>query len=122
MHDPTEGGLASALWEFSTASGYALEINPERIPIPEISAKICKRFHLNPLNTIASGALLLSVEAQDSAKIIQALEKADIPCSKIGLVTDREEVSVSDIKNKNLLPWPEQDDITKVFQHENRLF
>jgi len=122
MHDPTEGGLASALWEFSTASGYALEIDPERIPIPELSAKICKRFHLNPLNTIASGALLLSVEAQDSAKIIQALEKADISCSKIGLVTDQKEVSVSDIKNKTLLPWPEQDDITKVFQHENRLF
>ena len=36
MHDPTEGGLAAALWELSTASTACFIIDPEKI-IPQIT-------------------------------------------------------------------------------------
>ena len=34
MHDPTEGGLASALWELADASGCSLEVDLASIPVP----------------------------------------------------------------------------------------
>ena len=40
MHDPTEGGLASALWELAQASGRALIFDPRMVHIPDLAAKI----------------------------------------------------------------------------------
>ncbi len=34
MHDPTEGGLAGALWELAEACGHGLWFNPGRVPLP----------------------------------------------------------------------------------------
>lgn len=118
MHDPTEGGLASALWEFSDACGYRLEVELDAVPISDLSKKVCAAFNLNPFNTIASGSLLLSVEQRDTKAIIHALEMAGIPCSRIGSVQHQKEKAVWNINEKCLLQWPEQDDITKVFQNK----
>ena len=52
MHDPTEGGLASALWELAEAAGRAIEVDLDAIPISELSRRILAVFGLNPLNTI----------------------------------------------------------------------
>ena len=73
MHDPTEGGLAAALWELAEASGHTLIIQQQHISISLISQKICAFFQLNPLATIASGALLMAVAAQDSQTICNEL-------------------------------------------------
>ena len=84
MHDPTEGGLAAALWELAEASHVSIVVNPEAIPVPAISSRICRFLDIDPLAAIASGALLLSVEA-DRAEIVQsALENAGVLCARIG--------------------------------------
>ncbi len=36
MHDPTEGGLAAALWELCEASGKRLVFDPAEVPVPEV--------------------------------------------------------------------------------------
>jgi hydrogenase expression/formation protein HypE len=60
MHDPTEGGVATGLWELAEASGRGIEIRPEALkPLPE-GAALCRAFGLDPLGCIASGALLLT--------------------------------------------------------------
>jgi len=115
MHDPTEGGLAAALWEFSEACGSRLEIDTDLIPISSLSKKICESFQLNPLNTIASGSLLLSVHGQDSENVIRALTEAGIPCARIGSILLAQETAVWVRNEKRLLQWPEQDDITKFY-------
>ena len=33
MHDPTEGGLAAALWELAQASGRGLRFDPAAVPV-----------------------------------------------------------------------------------------
>jgi len=54
MHDPTEGGLATALWELAESSGRALTIDRRAVPIPPLAARVCQAFGLDPLNAIAS--------------------------------------------------------------------
>ena len=60
MHDPTEGGLYAALWELARACGHALAVDLEAVPVPQLSARICRILGLDPLGAIASGALLLA--------------------------------------------------------------
>jgi hydrogenase expression/formation protein HypE len=88
MHDPTEGGLATALWELADASSRSLYINPSSVPISPLSKLICKTFDLDPFGTIASGALLLTCQALDAQNIRQAILDAGIDCADIGEVRE----------------------------------
>ncbi len=116
MHDPTEGGLAAALWELAEASGNVLRVNREAVHIPELSQKICSFFGLNPLGTIASGALLMTVDAQDAGKIQSTLEDSGIRCTDIGQVSaGTPAVWITTNGVEHALEHPEQDEIGKVY-------
>ncbi|MCC6191002.1 MAG: AIR synthase family protein [Anaerolineales bacterium] len=86
MHDPTEGGLAGALWELAEACGHSLCVALERVPVPPLAARVCGALGLNPLATIASGALLLTAPPAEDAAIERALLASGIPCATIGWV------------------------------------
>lgn len=86
MHDPTEGGLAGALWELAEASGCTLAVDTARVPVPALAARTCAAFGLDPLATIASGALLLTSPAAEAQRIRNALDAEGIPCADIGTV------------------------------------
>ncbi len=94
MHDPTEGGLATGLWELAEASGVVLEVWEEALPILPEAERLCGAFGLNPLGVIASGALLLCVSERDGEKVMQALQDAGIPVYAIGKVMSRKEAKV----------------------------
>jgi len=84
MHDPTEGGLAGALWELAEACGHALWFAPAQVPVPPLAARVCEAFGLDPLAAIASGALLLTAPPADAIAISAALGAAGIACAEIG--------------------------------------
>lgn len=86
MHDPTEGGLAAAVWELAEASGCSLHIEAEAVPVPELAARTCAALGIDPLSAIASGALLLTAPSSDVAGICAALVAEGIPCAEIGRV------------------------------------
>jgi len=114
MHDPTEGGVASALWELAEASRRSLIINPAAIPTPPLARDLCRYFAIDPLAAIASGALLLTAPAEDAADIRRALETEGIPCAEIGAVKDGPaEVRTSQGK---LLPRPPRDEIARIME------
>ena len=117
MHDPTEGGLASALWELAIACGHDLVIDQQQVLISPLAATICTRFKIDPLAAIASGALLLSTPADQVTQIRQALEREGIPCREIGVI-EAGEAQVWSIRNGNreLLPFPERDEIARLFE------
>ena len=117
MHDPTEGGIAAALWELAEASGYALAVEPDAIPVPSLSARICAHFGLDPLATIASGALLLAVADKDVEAIGTALSEAGISWTAIGQVLDGPPAVYHPGKSATRL-WrrPERDQIALAYE------
>jgi len=118
MHDPTEGGLVSALWELAEASGRALEVDLAAVPVPALSQRICQHLGLNPMATIASGALLLTCPPDDSAQICRALQVENIPCAIIGVVREGPAVVYHSVNHtRTTINKPLRDEIAKVYDH-----
>ena len=91
MHDPTEGGLATALREVAEAAGVGVVIDADRVPVlPECQA-VCNALGLDPLGLIASGALLATVSPQDAPALVGALRREGMAAWEIGRVTEPEE-------------------------------
>lgn len=117
MHDPTEGGVATALWELATASSVGLRVERERIAILPEGGRLCREFGLDPLGTIASGALLLTLAPADAATLLHACAREGIACAFVGQVVPRDE-GVMLIEGTRARPMPAfpQDEITKLFK------
>ncbi len=118
MHDPTEGGLLAGLWELAEASGCALEVDLEAIPILPEGQALCAAFGLNPLASIASGALLLAVPSDRQLTIIQALAAQGIVVGAIGQVVARAgpDVKLRSAGGIGPAPKPERDEIARLLQ------
>jgi hydrogenase maturation factor len=72
MHDPTEGGVATALYEMAAVAGRTLRIDPNAIPIRDETRAVCGALGLYPLGLIASGALLAIVPASAAGRLAPA--------------------------------------------------
>jgi hydrogenase expression/formation protein HypE len=117
MHDPTEGGLATGLWELAEAAEGGLVVDEAAIPILPETQALCAQLGLDPLGLIASGTLLLAVAPEDAAPILNALEKADIAATRIGVVTEREPgVVLQNSTGERPLPRFERDEIARLFE------
>jgi hydrogenase maturation factor len=120
MHDPTEGGLAGALWELAEACGHSLVFYPQAVQVPPLAGRVCRIFGLDPLATIASGALLLTCRAEDATVIRQAVEAEGIACAEIGQVEDGPPaVWQAGQVGRELLKRPLRDEIGKVYERED---
>jgi hydrogenase maturation factor len=116
MHDPTEGGVATACWEMAQAAGVGLRVDRERIPVLSEGRVLCEAFGLDPLGAIASGSLLLAVDAGEAAAVVAACRGAGIDCTAIGRVTPASEgVTLTSGGVARPMPCFVQDEITKVF-------
>jgi len=84
MHDPTEGGVAGGIHEIADASNLGVKIREEKIRIQPETVKICEFFQIDPLQLIASGSLLITVNPNFADKVVKALEKNEIAAAVIG--------------------------------------
>ena len=93
-----------------------VRVEREQIPILPDGARLCEAFGLDPLGTIASGALLLAVAPGDAAAVEAACRGAGIMCAAIGAVTERSQgaILVEGGRTRPLPTFP-QDEITKLF-------
>lgn len=89
MHDPTEGGLAGGVAELAYASQVGVVIERDAIYVLPECEMICTALGLDPLGTLASGALLLAVAPGDAAQVMVALVRSGISCAQIGQVVPR---------------------------------
>jgi hydrogenase maturation factor len=116
MHDPTEGGIATALMELADAAGVGLRIDRSRIMILPEGRELCAAFGLDPLGTLASGALLLTLAPADAGIVIHALAREGIESHFIGQVVERAEgVVLVDGVSRAPMPVFAQDEITRLF-------
>ena len=119
MHDPTEGGLATALQELAVASQVNLQVDFDAVPIYPETQTLCDFYHLDPWGVIASGSLLIAVDRADADRVIHALHDARIEAALIGHVTERSTQPGVMLKRGNeldlLRPFA-RDEITKLFE------
>lgn len=118
LHDPTEGGVATGLWELAQASDVGLVIDEERLPVVTECQNLCRHFGLDPLGLIASGSLLISAAADRSHAIVERLVEAEIDAALIGEVVPSDESCRMRSADGTLRPLPEfpRDEITRLFE------
>ncbi len=116
MHDPTEGGVINGLIEMAWASEKEIEVDLKEVFIYEESRILCQEFGMDPLGTLASGALLLAVSPSDLSPIQKAFRKNSIPFQVIGKVKKGPPRALSSDRNgrKELQPVP-RDEILKIY-------
>ncbi len=117
MHDPTEGGLASALAEVSKASGNGLTIDEAAVPIFEECQTLCDSLDVDPWGLISSGALLITCVPESASAIVESLESEEIPAAVIGEMTGRREPALIRRPDSSLKPLPvfQRDEIARIF-------
>ena len=116
MHDPTEGGVATGLWELALASNVGLQVDADRIPVFDETRQLCEVFGLEPLGVIASGALLIAVAEVDVAPVCDALAGAGIVVSAIARAVPPERgLQMRSGRGSQPLPRYDQDEIARLF-------
>src|SRR5262249_60264802 len=92
------GGLARAAgggWRIDRAGG----------PVLPEARRLCEVFGLDPLGTIASGSLLMTVAPGDAEAVTGACRVAGIDCAAIGRVTPASE-GVALVSGRHPPPLP----------------
>ncbi len=89
MHDLTEGGLATGIQEMADIAGLGAEVNRQKVPVFSETQRLCSHYGLDPLGTIASGALLIAVAPEDRARVLSTLKSEGIRATDIGYLTEK---------------------------------
>lgn len=116
MHDPTEGGLATGIWEMARASGVGMDIDFDAVDAPPESQALCAAYGLDPLGLIASGALLAALPPDQTDRLLRACQAAGLPAQVIGQAT-APGGALSARRGGQLVPYPQFafDEITRIF-------
>lgn len=88
LHDPTEGGLATAIREIAAPAGLGASLDADRIPVLAETMAICEALRLDPLGLLASGSLLIAAGPDLAADVRVAIGAVGIPVAEIGVLTE----------------------------------
>lgn len=111
LHDPTEGGLATALWEVAESSGVALEIDGSSIIWFEPGLAVCRELGADPWGTLASGTLLAAFAPANCEPAIEALGDDGWLAARIGQAAPGSGVQTLEGKP---LPRFEPDEVARI--------
>lgn len=111
MHDITEGGLLGALWEVAEGSNLGFKIFKDRLPISEITAKLCELFGIDPLKFISSGSMIIT--CTDGYALVDKLKNSGIEATVIGEVIKSEKILIDGNKEVSVAS-PERDELFNI--------
>lgn len=115
LHDPTEGGLATALHEMAEASGLGALLDHDSVPIRSETRKISNHYGIDPLGLISSGALLIAAKPGSEQSLKASLASTGIPLAKIGVLTDPSDgLHLTSGDDSKPLPRYDSDELTRV--------
>lgn len=116
MHDITEGGVLGAVWELSEIAGAGLLLYEDKIPVTDITKKICRHFGIDYLRLISSGSMMIIVHPDKTEAVLAAVREAGVPAVCIGQVTEADAGRIlvrRDGSREEIAP-PESDELYKV--------
>ncbi len=101
MRDPTRGGVATTLNEFSEQMQYSIQLLEDKIPVDEDVRAACDLLGLDPLYSANEGKALIVVSEEASEGLLKDLKAIDIfkDAAIIGEVVDY-------VKSKVLMKTP----------------
>lgn len=111
MHDITEGGLLGGLFEVAMASNKGFKIYKDKIPMLDITKKVCEEFQIDPLRLISSGSMLITTKNGD--KLIKKFKEKGIDASIIGKISEHGGILVDKSKEINVEP-PKRDELFNI--------
>jgi len=119
MHDITEGGILGAVWEMCQIAELGAEIWEEKIPVSQVTSKICSFFKIDYLRLISSGCMLMIVEESKKQELEEKLKDAGVKVTEIGRIKDLIYGIniVKDGKSLKIEP-PEADELYKIIDFE----
>ncbi|MGQ9571662.1 MAG: AIR synthase family protein [Dehalococcoidia bacterium] len=122
MHDPTEGGLATALYEMAEASAVGMRLEEAAVPVLPATRAVCQAAGLEPLGLLASGALLIALPAQESARLLAALGEAGIAAGRVGTVTVKDAGVIIEKRDGSRMPLPvfPRDEVARFLAQEGQ--
>ncbi|ADU96889.1 hydrogenase expression/formation protein HypE [Thermovibrio ammonificans HB-1] len=90
MRDPTRGGVATVLIEFSESSGLGVELWEESLPVRDEVKFICDMLGYDPLYLANEGKAVVVVSEEDADKALELLKSHPLGehAAVIGRVTD----------------------------------
>jgi len=116
FHDPTEGGIATGIYEMARASGLGVEVFGDDIPISEETQVLCDFYKVDPMGTFASGSLLIAALPSASEEIISRLNDAGIAGTRIGvMVSQGRGMKLIQDGVEKPLPVYHQDELSRIF-------
>jgi hydrogenase maturation factor len=117
MHDPTEGGLASGLYELAKAGDVGLRIWKDRVPVFKATKSFSEILGFDPFGLIASGALLVVASANTAANLLRAFARHGVTAAIIGEIRKRREgLRVVEDGREFPLRVPERDEIARLLE------
>jgi hydrogenase maturation factor len=116
MHDPTEGGVATGLLELAVAAEVGLVVNLDALPLADLAVRLCAAFGLDPLGTIASGALLATAPVAHVEPLQQLWLAHGWSSAQVGQVVDKT-AGITAYRQGQPTPFPHfvTDEITKLW-------
>jgi len=75
MKDPTRGGLANTLNEWSEKSGVGIEIDEDTVPLKEAVTSACEMLGMDPLTIGNEGKVVFSVVPEQAEDILKAIRR-----------------------------------------------
>ena len=116
MHDPTEGGLATALWEVAEACGHGLEVDASAVTVLPETQAVCRVLDIDPWGLIASGSLLVMVRPEAESNLLKHLTASGFDPAVIGHISAGEGVALRDGSEIAPLRTFARDEIARVFE------
>ena len=111
MHDITEGGLLGGLFEVAMASNKGFKIFKDKIPMLDITKKVCEEFKIDPLRLISSGSMLITTK--NGEELIKKLKEKGIDASIIGKICEKGGILVDKDNEINVEP-PKRDELFNI--------
>ena len=90
LRDPTRGGLATTLNEFTEGRPFGIELDEERIPVRGEVRSACDMLGLDPLYCANEGKLVCLCAAEDADALLEVMRACPEgrDAARIGFVTD----------------------------------
>jgi len=118
MHDPTEGGLLSGLYELARAGTVGLRIWKDKVPVLPETQALARVLRFDPFALIASGALLVVARARTADSVLRAFGHHKISAAVIGEVcSEREGIRlIGESGEARPLRVPARDEIARLLE------